>query len=166
MGAVRIDEPDSFRHSLIGLAPLIFGSIAVLLIGYGVLGLGQVGEAFLSGNLERTWRGITGMLSVPDVWLWFYLIFAISNAMLPSASDREAWHTVLIYLGLTLFLAIGLGVTPGVPPKLQALGLTVLTYLLIAFTITIVLDLFVIALILFIEIALGLVLGRRIQYGG
>jgi hypothetical protein len=124
MGAVQVDAADPFRHSLIGLAPLIFGSVAVLIIGLGWLELGEIGQALITGDLEIIWRSIVNTLAVPDVWLWLYLIFAISNAMLPSSSDRESWRTVLIYLGLTLLLAIGLGVIPSITSQFQEVGLT------------------------------------------
>lgn len=165
MGAVQVYVNDPFRHSLIGLAPLIFGSIAVLLIGYGWLKLEQIGLALVSGNLDQFWRAITVTLSVPDVWLWFYLVFAISNAMLPSASDREAWRSALMYLGLMIVLALGLGFNPTIPDPLQQFVISVLFYLLSAFVITIAVDALVILLLFAIESLLGLVLGRRVQYG-
>ena len=164
MGAVQVDAVDPFRHSLIGLAPLIFGSVAVLIIGLGWLELGQIGSALSTGDLDIIWQAIVNTLSVPDVWLSFYLIFAISNAMLPSSSDRESWRTVLIYLGLATLLAVGLGFIPTITPQVQEFGTTVLTYLLSAFIITIAVDLFFILLILFAEILIGWVLGRRVQY--
>ncbi|RME99978.1 MAG: hypothetical protein D6768_13880 [Chloroflexi bacterium] len=165
MGAVQVEVSDPFRHAIIGVAPLIFGSVAVLLIGYGWLGLERVGAALLDGYLDEIWRELVSLLAVPDVWLWFYLIFAISNAMLPSASDREAWRTVVIYLALALLLALGLGVNPRIPAALQDVGLTIITYLLVAFTITIVVDLIVIVLLFLLETVAGLLLGRRVNYG-
>jgi hypothetical protein len=164
MGAVEVDGVDVFRHSIIGLAPLIFGSVAVLIIGQGRLQLGQFGLALLDGNVEALWRALENTLSVPDVWLWLYLVFAISNAMLPSASDRESWRTVLIYLGLAFVLVLALGVNPTSSPELQRLGLAILTYLLSAFIITLTVDLFFITLIFFVEAIAGLLLGRRVQY--
>jgi hypothetical protein len=164
MGAVQVEVADPFRHSLIGLAPLIFGTIAVLIIGQGRLALGELGLALRSGDLEVIGQAIATTLAVPDVWLWLYLIFAIANAMLPSASDREAWRTVLIYAGLALFLAIALGLNPTVTPSLQEFILTIVTYLLSAFLITVAVDVFFILLIVFVETLLAWVLGRRVQY--
>jgi hypothetical protein len=164
MGSVQIDVADPFRHSLIGLAPLIFGSVMVLLIGQGWLNLGQLGAALANGDLAQIWLATSQTLVLPDVWLWLYLIFAISNGMLPSASDREAWRSALIYIGIALVLAIGLELNPTIPPDLQAVGLAILTYLLSAFVITIAVDLFFIMLIFIAETLLGWILGRQLQY--
>ena len=164
MGSLQVEVADPFRHSLIGLAPLIFGSIAVLLIGLGRLELGQVGEAFSTGDLEVVLDMIARILTVPDVWLWVYLIFAISNAMLPSPSDRQAWWSVFIYLSLALLLAIGLGLNPIVSPSIQTIGLTVITQLLYAFLITIAVDILFILIILIIETSFAWFLGRQVRY--
>jgi hypothetical protein len=164
MGSVQVELSDPFRHSLIGLAPLIFGTLAVLLIGQGWLNLGRLGTAFNSGDVEQIIEAVARLLLVPDVWLWLYLIFAISNAMLPSASDRESWRTVLIYLGLTLGLALGLGLNPTMPLELQNFGLTLMAFLLSAFVITIVIDIFFILLIACAETIFTWMLGRQVQY--
>ncbi len=164
MGSLQVDVADPFRHSLIGLAPLIFGSIAVLIIGQGRLELGQLGLALSSGDLEVIGSAVVKTLVVPDVWLWLYLLFAISNAMLPSPSDRQAWWSVFIYLGLALFLAIGFGLNPILSPQFQEFGLVVITHLLYAFLITIAVDIFFILIIILIETTFAWILGRRVQY--
>lgn len=164
MGSVQVELSDPFRHSLIGLAPLLFGTLTVLLIGQGRLELGRLSAAFGTGDLAAIGQAVGQLLRVPDVWLWFYLIFAISNAMLPSASDRESWRTVMIYLALALTLTVGLGLNPSLPPELQNFGLAVIAYLLSAFIITIVVDLFFILLIAATENIFTWMLGRRVQY--
>jgi hypothetical protein len=164
MGAVQINGADPLRHSLIGLAPLIFGSIAVLLIGQGWLNLGYIGTAFVTGDLALILEAISQTIALPDIWLLLYLVFAISNAMLPSTSDREAWRIVLIYLTIALVLAVGLGLNPTFLPELQELVLTILAYLLSAFIITIAVDLFFILIIFLLENILSLILGKRMQY--
>jgi hypothetical protein len=164
MGSVQIEVSDPVRHSLIGLAPLVFGSMAVLLIGQGQLELGHLGQALATGNVETIGQAIIRILGVPDVWLWFYLIFAISNAMLPSASDRESWRTVLLYLALALGIAVGLGLNPTIPLQLQTFGRAVITYLLSAFVITIGVDLFFLLFIFLVEALSTWMLGRRVQY--
>ncbi len=163
MGAVQVEVADPFRHSLIGLAPLIFGSLIVLLIGQW-LQLERVATAFNSGDVERISEAIVQTLAVPDIWLWLYLIFAISNAMLPSASDRESWWSVVLYLSLGLFLVVGLGLNPTLSPELQDIALVILTSLLSAFVITLAVDLVFILIIGIIEVLFSWLLGRRVQY--
>lgn len=163
MGAVQVEVSDPFRHSLIGVAPLIFGSAAVFLLGYW-LDLEQVAIAFSSGNPETMWRAITDMLLIPDIWLWLYLIFAISNAMLPSASDRESWWSVVLYLCLGLILVIVFDLNPTLSPGFQSIGLAILTSLFSAFIITIAVDVLFMAIIFLLESMLGILLGRRVQY--
>ena len=163
MGAVQVEVSDPFRHSLIGLAPLIFGSIAVLLIGRW-LNVDTVAIAFATGNLEIMWQAVIITLSLPDIWLWLYLIFAVSNAMLPSASDRESWWSVVLYLCLGLILVIWLDVTPALSSDLQGFGLAVLTSLFSAFIITVAVDILFITIIFILETFLELLLGRRVQY--
>lgn len=164
MGSVQVELTDPFRHSLIGVAPLIFGSIAVLLIGQVWLELDRLGLALSSGDLEVISEAVAQTLLKPDVWLWLYLIFAISNAMMPSVSDRESWRTVLIYLALALVLAIGLGLNPTLPIQFQEFGLTLITYLLSVFIITVAVDLFFMVLILCVEAIFAWTIGRRVQY--
>jgi hypothetical protein len=41
-------------------------------------------------------------LREPDAALWAYLLFAVANAMMPSASDREPLKPVLLYAGLAV----------------------------------------------------------------
>lgn len=164
MGALQVEVADPFRHSLIGLAPLIFGTVAVLVIGQGRLELNQAGLALRGGDLPLIGQAVWKILSVPDVWLWLYLIFAISNAMLPSPSDRQAWWSVFIYLFLALFLVIGLGLNPTLSPELQEFGLAIVTHLLYAFVITIAVDVLFILVIIIIEAAFAWLLGRQVQY--
>jgi hypothetical protein len=114
--------------------------------------------------METIWLAIKSTLALPDIWLWLYLIFVISNAMMPSASDRESWWSVVLYLCLALLLVIAFDLVPSLSANLQAFGLTVLTSLLSAFLMTIIVDLIFITFIFIVEGLLSLLLGRRVQY--
>ena len=43
---------------------------------------------------------MTGLAQNPDSLLWSYLLFAIANAMMPSASDRAPLKSLGIYIVL------------------------------------------------------------------
>lgn len=163
MGAVVIDKPDFMRGLLIGLAPLILGSVAVVLIGQQVFDVGAVIEAARVNGSQGILQAVQAAFRVNDAWIWLYLIFAISNAMLPSQSDRESLGPVATFIAAvvaTLALA-GLG------PKLMA-ALTepmeqALSLLLMAFGITLFVDVVFVAIILALRGLVSLLTGRRLE---
>ncbi len=48
--------------------------------------------------------------STPDFYLWLYVMFAISNAMLPTPNDRRGWPLVLVLFGGVLLFLVVIGV--------------------------------------------------------
>lgn len=91
LGFVETERTDVIREALIGAAPLLAGAFALGWVGQALLGLGPVGEALLRGDLAGALVGLVAVGSAPDSWLWIYMLFAVSNAMLPSRSDQRAW---------------------------------------------------------------------------
>jgi len=130
LGYVETSSSDKIRDSLIGLAPLISGGAATVLIGIYGLNVLPVAQAASSGDWNAAWTAIKTIPSVPDFWLWFYLAFTVSSTMLPSASDRQAWlPVVLALLGLLLLALLAGGgpwmldhLAPGVSDALRALA--------------------------------------------
>jgi len=106
LGSVQIAQVDPVRESLIGLAPLVSGLAAIVLITSRVLRLPAAGALFAEPR-----AAIGTLASLPDAALWLYPVLAIGNTMLPSATDRRAWlagAAVMALLAGTLYL---LGVT-------------------------------------------------------
>lgn len=139
LGSVRVAQADPLRSTLIAVAPLLGGVAIILLIGNWVLGIdelvarltGQAGQGLLAGLAE--------LVAVPDFWLWLYLIFAVSNAMLPSETDVAIMRPVLIFLGVVglVFLLAGL---PSLPPEITGGFAAVARYLASAFALTLAVD--------------------------
>jgi hypothetical protein len=160
LGAVKVKKADPFRESWIGLAPLISGSIAILLLARWQFGV----EALPILHPEAVAKTFVSSLQRPDALLWLYLIFSISNAMLPSESDRQAWVSVLLFLGLAAALVYVSGVTVQMPVSLKRSLLTGVTYLAFTFGLALMVDLPV-ALALFLLEKLGeAVLHRHVEY--
>ncbi len=164
LGSVTVARTDPFRASLIGLAPLITGSLAILIIGQLILGLGDLGEVLLSGEWGAVWKSFLVHLRAPDFWLWLYLIFAISNAMLPSETDREPWRSVLLFMGLVALFFCLTGWVRQVPEVLANASLTGLSYLAYAFSLTIVVDAIFIIVIAIFEALASRLTGKRVEY--
>lgn len=164
LGYVETARVDFVREALIGIAPLLAGSAMVVWIGFARLNVGAVGAALANGDLLgfiQIWQAV---FQVSDAWLWVYLLFAISNSMLPSASDRRAWPmvaTVAVLMG-GLVALIGFG-----PAVLQALAAPVdaaLRALAVAFTITVGLNLALLPFLAGLEWLLVRLTGRQVHY--
>lgn len=164
LGFVPIEETDAVRASLIGLAPLLTGSAVILLIGYLFFGIGGVQEAFVDGAWRSLIAHFVEMLRAPDVWLWVYLIFAISNTMLPSQSDRESWTPIILFLVLIVALVWFAGLGPTIIERLGPSLHLATRWLTTMYGFTVIADLPFIGLILLIEWAVGRVRGLRVEY--
>lgn len=162
LGHVMIERADPLRRSLIGVAPLVAGSAAVVLLARHAfaLPLPLVEAEGLAGLLPLL-RALPSIFDVPDVWLWLYGIFTVANAMLPSASDREAWPTLLLFTGLIALALALLGVAPSVPPTVTQAGLRLVGWLTFAFVLTAVLDAALVLLLFPVERLLWWLRGGR-----
>ncbi len=159
-GSVQIGRTDAVRESLIGLAPLVTGTVLVLL-------LARWGFGLLPGSSLRPaeWPGrLVACLRAADAWLWVYLILAVSNAMLPSASDRRAWRTFGLYLALVLAVACALMGLPRGDEAWVGWGVRLLSYLAYAFSLTAAIDIAAVGVLLLLEWLLGWLTGRRVEY--
>ena len=164
LGAVSVAETDPLRGSLIGLAPLLTGSAVILLIAYLVFGLAIPGELALNLPLQDIRTILWGYLSVPNFWLWVYLIFSISNAMLPSEADRQAWFSLALYFAVAVAVLYGLGILQSILPQISDWLLSGLNHLSFAFLVTIVVDVIVILFIFLFERTVMIITGRRVEY--
>ncbi len=164
LGFVPVERTDAVRASLIGLAPLLAGSAVILLIGYWVFGIGTVGAAFVAGDRANLMAGLLGMLKAPDAWIWAYVIFAVSNTMLPSRADRQSWAPVILFVFLigVLIWAVGLG--PAVVGSLAEPLTIAPRWLATMCALTIAVDLPFVLLIALGERLLERVKGVRVEY--
>ena len=83
------------------------------------------------------------MPKTADFWLWLYLIFAVSNAMMPSESDRKPWLLAGLYVAGVLVVAWLLGAFSFLSDSLWNNVLGALQVLTLAFLFTVVLNVIV-----------------------
>jgi hypothetical protein len=163
LGYVETERVDFIREALIGIAPLITGSAVVVLIGYSRLGVSPLGEAIANGNFNAMIQGLAVTLKSADVLIWLYLIFTVSNSMMPSESDRRAWLPVSVLMVLIAIALYYLGAGPlmvrGIGEPVAA-GVRVIAS---AFSITIGVNV-VIPIIWLIEKGLIRVTGLKVNY--
>lgn len=123
MGYVETERTDVFRDSLIGLAPLIAGSLFIAYAGLNRLELRTLVDVLANGQLDLFWAGLKVLPQVKDFYLWFYLVFAVSSTMLPSESDRHAWLPLGVWaavlFSLALFAGAGVWMLANIAPFLN-----------------------------------------------
>lgn len=164
LGFVETVKIDFLREALIGIAPLAAGSAVVVLIGYSRLAIGPLGTAIASGAVVDIAQKFLAILKTADAFIWLYLLFVVSNSMMPSASDRRAWLPVSIMLVL---IGIALYYVGAVPAVMQTLGEPLTAGVRVvasAFSITIGVNLLIIPLIWLFEKLLVRVTGLQINY--
>ena len=164
LGSVSMGRTGPIRASLIGLAPLVTGSILILLIAYFVFGLVAPAEVAIDLPPQDVLSTLSGYLQVPNFWVWAYLIFSISNAMLPSESDRQAWLSLILYCCVAVVVLYGLGLLQEVFSPLSGFFLRALTHLSFAFLLTVVVDAVVIISVIVLERAVMIITGKRVEY--
>ncbi len=164
MGYVMIGKTDPIRASLIGVAPFIFGTAAIVLIGnYGfrqALAVDLPPTSIITAVVTH----LADLFRVADAWLWLYLTFSISNSLMPSASDRRDWWAAALYLiALATIVVILTGVRQP-PPELLAAVRRTLDTLLFAFTLTLVIDLVIGVVIYVLHQVISRLTGRRVYF--
>jgi hypothetical protein len=106
MGYVETVSTDIVRDSLIGLAPLITGTLFVAYAGIYRLQVHTLWNVLRDGQPHLFWVGLGLLPNAQDFYLWFYLTFAISSTMMPSESDRHAWLPLGLWSAALLALAV------------------------------------------------------------
>lgn len=114
LGSVSVQRSDPLRDSLVGIAPLMLGSALIALIGHRVFNVNTFAAALTQGEFWHALQVLPAALQSADAAIWAYLLFAIANAMMPSASDREPLQPVLLYgLGAgLLYLGLRMPIAP------------------------------------------------------
>jgi hypothetical protein len=112
LGFVETTSTDLFRDALIGSAPLVAGGVFVVYAALVPLGLPIFRDGQRADELGFFLSSLAMLPGRPDFWLWFYLTFAVSSTMLPSASDRRAWLPLILLIALLFGLAGLFGAGP------------------------------------------------------
>ncbi|MGE5603400.1 MAG: hypothetical protein ACM30E_10130 [Nitrososphaerales archaeon] len=105
LGSVSVYSGGTIPDSLIGVAPFVAGTAVLLLVSYMVFDVGALGRVWVAQGWSGFFATVAALPKTPDFWLWLYVIFTVSNAMMPSASDRRPWLLAGIYVAGVLLVA-------------------------------------------------------------
>lgn len=164
LGFVETEKTDMFREALIGAAPLLAGAGVILAISYFPLNIGPAADALASGDLVLAMQNLGNVLAAPDAWLWVYLLFTVSNSMLPSASDRRAWLPVLVIVAVVTALLLYAGFGQLLADFIAGPLETGIRLLATAFTITVALNVCIAPPVYLLEQALMRLTGLKVEY--
>jgi len=114
LGSVSVKSGRLWQESIVGMAPLIAGSILIAFIAEHIFDAQQFSRALGEQHWLESITVFQQSLLAPDGILWAYLLFAIANAMMPSASDRQPLRPLffMTVLVVGLYLLFGLPATP------------------------------------------------------
>ena len=112
LGYVETASGGFIRDALIGVAPLVSGSLVVAYIAIYQMHLLPLWDFVRLAEWGGFWSGLMAVPKTSDFWLWFFLTFTISSTMMPSASDRHAWFPLGLLAGVLLGIAILAGAGP------------------------------------------------------
>jgi hypothetical protein len=113
LGYVETIGGGFIRDAIIGAAPLVIGCIVIGLLVIYRLDLLASWKSFRIADWNTFLQSLTTVINTKNIWLWLYLIFVISNSMMPSQSDRHAWLPFGILLGFLIALVLVSGVKLG-----------------------------------------------------
>lgn len=113
LGSVTTRSGGPVLDSMVGIAPLVAGTLIVAGISRLWLPDGSIASIFQGNDPAQWWVALRSAMDSPDAFLWLYLVFTIANGMMPSKPDREPFKPVLIYLlvAAVLYLVIGLPIS-------------------------------------------------------
>lgn len=112
MGYVETERSDFVRDSLVGAAPILFGTLFLAWVAVDKLQLMVLWDVLRQTRWDAFTLGLTTLPRLPDFWLWFYLLFTVSSTMMPSDSDRQAWTPPLVVIGIFFGLLLLAGAGP------------------------------------------------------
>ncbi len=152
-GEVIVERVDPLRMSLIGAAPLLLGIPLVLWL-LSMLPVPPLG---------LQWDVVPGRVSrEPLHWIGLYLVWAISNTMFPSSSDRAAWWVVGVAASVTVALVMLTGQRLSIPEHLQANVLEAAARLTSGLLPVLVLDLVLLAALIGLQWIASQITGRHV----
>ncbi|MGA9533813.1 MAG: hypothetical protein WBR18_13930 [Anaerolineales bacterium] len=164
LGYVETAAADPIRASLIGLAPLATGVVAILILALDHLGLGDLASAVFRADMVAMGQAFGHLVATPDLVLWLYLVFAISNTMIPSKSDRAAWLPAIGLLVAMVVLLWLVGVGGSLADQLGPMLESAASRLSGVFGITAGIDTVLLLPILALEALLARLLGLQVVY--
>ncbi len=164
LGAVEVRGGGWLSMALIGMAPFLVGTLALVLLGGWLRGAATGMADWRAWFSPAGWERVRAFFQQGD-WPWrFYAMWVISNAMMPSAADREPVRPVLVGVVLLAGIAYMAGLIPAIPAGVYSWLVTFLDVLGGAFLLAVIGNVVVALFLAAVEYGVGTVVGARVEY--
>ncbi len=147
------------RDSLVGVAPFFVGTAVILLISFFVFQIDMTESGQILSTPEAIRIAINQISQTENPLLWIYLLFAIGNSIFPSGPDRQQWPMFGFIVLILLAVLIYFGYQQLFFQSIFAVFNNISGYLMLAFAITIVIDIVALPILWFIHMVLESALG-------
>ena len=141
---------------------------ALALIWYianNVFDLGAVVDTMRSGALTDVQAGITQLSNAPLFWLWIYVAFTVSNTMYPHIpKDLRGWRVIGSVVGVISMLLLLVGVGSEIFSNLAPAIISIINNLISIFTLIIIINVGVTAILGVVEWAVERVTGHSATF--
>jgi hypothetical protein len=141
------------RTAIISTAPLFVGIAVVWLIADSIFDIPAIVAEMNSSTQTDMGTAINRITSTPDAWLWLYLMFTISNTMIPrDTKTLRGWWLIAGVFAVIAVIAFVLGIGEQIFTNTLAVPINdILTTLSGIFAIIIVLNLLATVVLAIIE---------------
>jgi hypothetical protein len=137
-----------FKLAVITLSPLVVGIGVVWLVASQVLNVSDILDTAGGGSLDDIAGALRHLIAVPDFWLWVYLLFTVSNTMMPDFRNLRGLRAALWILLAIASVAVLMGISSEVfGPLLVGPVADALNLLSSAFAVIIGIDLLAVAVL-------------------
>ena len=160
----RTPTLDPVREGLVGASPLFFGIPAVVLISQYLFNTPEILSLVQTATPATLIQAALSSFQSADSLVWLYVLFAVSNSMMPSSADRRAWPLLFVALATMVLVLYFLDAIPGLVNRYGGSATQLFSYIALAFTITILIDMVAMMVLLFLEKMVERATGYRIHY--
>lgn len=147
------------KVSIISLSPFLAGLLFILIAMNHIF---HVNTAFadFDGTLNSFFTSIGRITSIPDFWLWAYLLFTVANTMMPDFKQIYGLRVILTIIGVIFLILLVIGVGDEIAnATINGPILSLLNTLSGAFAFVIVIDIVVVGILAIIENSIEFVTG-------
>ena len=140
-----------YKAALINISPLIFGIAIIWFVANYVISIQDALSVMNDGTLNNLDDSIRQLTSKSDFWLWIYVLFTVTNTMMPDQGVIRVWLRGGAFVIIALGIIFLFGANTLVNDEIFSPFISGLNALSGVFAFMIALNVFAVALLAIIE---------------